>query len=157
MGGCFADGGICPDGRKDAKETKMKTAVLCAVLLCLTMVGTVQAMDADDIRVGYLKPLQLLRNTMVVYDVKDVAEGAAAGIMAELRKRGVNVDESDLSIVEGNARTERFSCLDGMARYGSGSQLLMTTPSRSGGFEHEATDVQSEVKILAGGEVGFGL
>jgi hypothetical protein len=133
---------------------KMRTGVVWVVVVLLITVRTGQAMDANDVRAGYLARLRLLRNVVVVYDVKDVATGdPAARIMSELKKYGVDVNESSFSVVDGSARVERFSCLDGMARYESGAQLMMATPSHDGGVEHETTDVQSQVTIVAGGGV----
>jgi hypothetical protein len=135
------------------KEMRMKTGVLCAVVVSILLVGKAKAMDANDVRSGFLGRIHQLRNLDVVYDVKEVAtRNTAAEIMNELKGMGVSTD-GDFSVVEGSTRLERFSCLDGKARYESGEQLMMASPLADGTLQHEKTDIQSRVRVVTGDRI----
>lgn len=104
------------------RETKVRTKVLWSVAAVLVAAGTVRAAEVDNAKAGLAKRIEQLKNVVVAYDLSTTP---SQRVIEEVNtpNGGRNV-----SVMAGAQRQQKFSYLDGKARYESKEKNLPKVP-----------------------------
>jgi hypothetical protein len=107
--------------------------------------------DVNDVKAGFVKRMESLKNVMVVYDVNDALDDEVTARAAALLKEELKHTSGGVVTVEGARSRRRFCRLDGMFSYESKTNARPATLSPVAGNVYSVNDASSGLTIVAGG------
>jgi hypothetical protein len=125
----------------------MRTKVLWGIVILMAAAGAAVAAGADDAKAGLGKRVELLKNVVVAYEFKSIPSQRV------VEEHNRNSRGRSVSMAFGVERQQKFSYLDGKARYESKEKLppRMISSDSTGMVMNQVDMASSSVQIVADG------